>query len=197
MARVADVPVPPRMQALPKDPRGYPIPVIVSVTSDCKAHFQINDETKRQQVIAADRCSICGWRLNRLRYYVGGRLSAFHEHGAFIDPAMHKECAEYALQVCPYLAAPRYTRELGERALTQKQRQEIGVLVDPTAMPGRPADEEFVLVGCVGERLVHDYIGITRIVKYLRPKRPYRSIDIWRHGQHLRSMEKIPVEDGK
>ena len=53
-------------------------------------------------------CGICGQKLERDVWLIGGPGAAFHEHGAFLDPPMHRGCAIYALMVCPYLGA-RYT----------------------------------------------------------------------------------------
>jgi hypothetical protein len=101
------VPIPALMKERQVDPRGYPIPWNVLVDSTGKAHFTINDESLRQMAIRDRLCPICGHRLWRGMWFVGGPGSALHEHGAYIDPPMHKPCAEYALKVCPYLAAPR------------------------------------------------------------------------------------------
>src|SRR6478672_2277487 len=105
--------IPERMLHLKIDERGYAIPWGVVVDDNGTAHFAINDHVVRRRSITEDLCGLCGHKLFRGRWFVGGSKSAFHEHGAFIDPPMHSECAHYALQVCPYLAAPRYTREIG------------------------------------------------------------------------------------
>ena len=108
------MPLPERMQALDKDRRGLPIPFLVVRDPDGGAHFTINDESKRQRCLKENLCAICGQPLHRGRWYVGGSLGAFHEHGRYVDPPLHRECTEYGLQVCPYLAAPKYTGRLDE-----------------------------------------------------------------------------------
>src|SRR5262245_45233713 len=129
-------PIPEQMRALPRDPRGYPIPVTIGRDQNGKPHFVVNDEAERQRVIAHALCSICGERMSRVRWFVGGPQSAFHEHGAYIDPPMHKDCAHFALQCCPYLAMPSY-RGFAD---TQKvaDRFNNGPLMVNTMMPGRP-----------------------------------------------------------
>lgn len=101
-----------RMRALPLDPRGYPIPWVAAVGEDGKHDFRVLDVTKVGTCLRECRCSICGGRINGLMAFVGGPLSIANR--LFNDPPMHQECAVYALQVCPYLAAPSfaYARKL-------------------------------------------------------------------------------------
>src|SRR5262252_1142176 len=105
-----NIPVPDRMKNLPRDPRGFPIFIMAYRDPNGRAHFTVNDEDVRRRLIAQDRCSVCGGRLQRGRWFVGGEKSAFDPCGAYLDPPMHHECAGYALQVCPYLASPVYAK---------------------------------------------------------------------------------------
>lgn len=168
-------PIPERMAHLPCDHRGYPIPWMVYRDLEDRPHFQINDHVKRMISIDYDLCSICGKKLFRGRWFVGGPMSAYDENGAYIDPPMHDECVHYALKVCPYLAAPRYAHEIGTRTLGKHDRNTL-VLTDPTMIDGRP--ELFVAVMAIGQTL-------TPGNEYVRPKRPYRAIEWWRHGKRL------------
>jgi len=172
------VPIPERMLRLDRDARGYPIPVSVFRDSTGRPHFTINDETTRQRVIARDACPICGQKLLRGRWFVGGPASAFHARGAYIDPPIHDECAHYALQVCPYLAAPNYDKRIEDRTLPEGETR---LLIDNTMMPERPGT--FVAVMVTRQDKVSD--DILNLVKYLRPRRPYRRIEFWRHGVHI------------
>jgi hypothetical protein len=177
------VPIPARMARLQRDGRGYPIPIIVLRDSYGRAHFTINDETKRQAIIADDSCSICAGRLLRGRWFIGGPRSAFHPDGAYIDPPMHAECAHYALQVCPYLAAPNYSRRVDARTLP---KGETILTRDPTMDPKRPS--EFVAVMATGQHLIRETIyapgtgGRLRIVRFIKPRRPYTRVELWRAG---------------
>jgi hypothetical protein len=180
--KFTDVPIPPRMQQLPRDPRGYPIPATVLVTAG-RPHFTINDEATRQRLISEDRCPICGQRINGVRWFVGGPLSAFHLRGRYIDPPMHDECAHYALQVCPYLAAPNYSGRLDARTLSADDR--MPVLIDPTMIPERP--QLFVAVLALKQRFT--VIPKTKHVLYIAPKRPYLRVEYWRHGERVDDAE--------
>lgn len=180
------VPIPERMAHLKVDKRGYAIPYGVVIDDDGTPHFAINDHIIREQSIARDLCSICGHKLFRGRWFVGGSKSAFHEHGAYIDPPMHRECAHYALQVCPYLAAPKYAREIGftKAKAAGAALGRHAMFVDPTMIPGRPEAEVFVALMTTGQK--HD-----RESGYLIPRRPYLKVEFWLHG------EQISVEEGK
>ncbi|KWU23393.1 hypothetical protein [Burkholderia cenocepacia] len=51
------------------------------------------------------RCGLCGQQLGRKLAFIGG--DKCHDSRIFADLPMHRDCAEYALQVCPYLALSR------------------------------------------------------------------------------------------
>ncbi|MGU3560539.1 hypothetical protein [Methylobacterium radiotolerans] len=177
--RFACVPLPPEMQALPRDRRGYPIPAVVFRDAAGDPHFTINDIGKSHQAVREDRCPICWGHLTRGRWFVGGPLSALHEHGAFGDPPGHRACITYALQVCPYLAAPNYTKRLDDRGLVE--RAGIALAMDPTVVPERPA--LFVAVMAIGQSA---RLGATTAI---RPKKPNRAIEYWQKGRRLPDRE--------
>jgi hypothetical protein len=167
------VPIPERMAQLPRDPRGYPIPFIVLRDADNRPHFTINDTTSVEFAIRHDLCAICGSKLFRGRWFVGGTGSAFHEHGAYIDGPVHGDCAEYALQVCPYLAAPKYAGRLDAKTLDPAKLPASIILKDNTLDPRRP--EHFVAVLATGQRRT----GHGHFV----PKRPYLAASVWKGGE--------------
>lgn len=170
------VPVPLRMRHLPVDARGYPVPCMVLIDDAGLPHFAVNNSVIRDRVLRDDLCSICGGKLSRGRWFVGGPKSAFHPAGAYNDPPMHRECVVYALQVCPYLAAPSWSHEVGILKYQQSvgRRGVVGV-VDPTVMPDRP--NVFVAVMAVGQKLVGGSVQ-TCVV----PARPYRRVEFWQAG---------------
>lgn len=176
-------PVPDFLQHLPVDPRGYPVPATVYRDSQGRPHFTVNEEGKRQQLIARNACPICGKKLPRLMAWVGGPGSAFHEGGCYIDTALHLWCARYALQVCPYLAAPRYSRRIDARNVPPGEEL---ILQDPTMDPTRP--DPFVLVASTGWRGSPFPWGG---VQYQRPDRPYRLVEFWRHGRQVEPPEAL------
>jgi hypothetical protein len=186
---IENTPLPVWMADLKRDPRGYPIPYIALVDKTGVAHFTINHEPKRQEVISKDLCGICGKKLLRWRALVGGPVSAFMEDGAYIDPAMHIECCQYALKVCPYLALPSFTKEIGAKKLKAENMpgDTPAVLVDNTMMKDKPTF--FVLVvhtRC--EKVFYDPATKT-VVQYLKPKKPYVRAEYWHNGIQLEEQD--------
>jgi hypothetical protein len=179
----ADVPVPRTMRHLPKDRRGYPIPAGVLIDPAGKPHFTINDEATRRRQMAERLCPICDKKLGRWRMFVGGPQSAFHQHGAYIDLPMHVECAHYALQVCPYLAAPVYTGRIDDRTLKVEPGQ-IAVMINQTMLPDRP----LLFVAVLARSIQRLHRG-----QYVRPQRPYVRVEFWRHGVQLDEAEGLAL----
>jgi hypothetical protein len=178
----SETPLPDRMRQLPRDRRGYPVFFGAFIEADGTPHFTINDERKRVEMVRRDLCSICGQKLLRGRWFIGGSRSAFDPKGAYLDMPMHDECAHYALKVCPYLAAPSYAREIADR---KAEAIKTGiVLVDETMIPGRPV--VFVAVMAVGQRYVGDRFSGGQ---YVKPARPYRKVEYWQHGRQLTEQE--------
>jgi hypothetical protein len=174
----ADVPVPKKMRALQRDRRGYPVPYIVLRDTDGKPHFAINDDLRRLQCVAEKRCPICGTKLSREMWFVGGPLSAFHNDGCYNDTAMHYECMDYALRVCPYLAMPSYLGRIDAGTLDPaKLPDELRALIDPTQLPDRPA-----LFVAVMARI--QMIGPPPTF-YVKPARPYKAVEYWKNGEKL------------
>jgi len=176
------IPIPERMRHLNVDARGYAIPYGVVIDTSGTVHFAMNDERIRQESIKRDLCSLCGKRLLRGRWFVGGSLSAFHPNGAFIDPPMHYECSHYALQACPYLAAPHYVREIGPQKAKQAQENLrkagiIAVTIDTTMMPGRPHGEIFIAICSAGQTVFRNM--------NTRPKLPFIALEYWKHGRMI------------
>src|SRR4051812_10254945 len=120
MANWKDTPIPAEMQELTKDNRGYTIPFIVLRDDHNKPHFQINDTKKIMDCLLGRRCAICGKELKDDIWLTSGPLSAFHPNGAYIDTPVHHACGQYAMQVCPYLAAPAYNKRLDDKTLSKK-----------------------------------------------------------------------------
>ena len=166
-----NTPIPKRMRRLPRDARGYPVPFVVFRDADGKAHFTINDIERVSLCLAQLLCAICGERLIAGQYwFVGGPLSALHERGAYNDTPMHRECAHYALKVCPYLALRSYSGRVEGRTLTKPTP-----ILEQTMMPERP--DVFVCL-----KAGKFTVGADRTV---RPARPYKRIEYWRDGAQI------------
>ena len=89
------VAIPDRLSRRPRDSRGFPQPFVVS-------DFRTTDGERWGYAVTQRRCGLCGEPLGSNIAFIGGPLS--HESRLFTDVGMHRDCAEYALRVCPYLA---------------------------------------------------------------------------------------------
>lgn len=179
--------IPDRMAHLERDHRGYPIPYIVLRSDDGRAHFTVNDSARVANAAKKELCAICGKRLYRgERWFGGGPMSAFHEHGAYLDGPTHHECGTFALQTCPYLAAPKYTGRIDAQTIRPGTLEDRIILVDNTTIPDRP---DVFVFACATS-----YKVITEPGRLLfRPKRPWVTYECWAQGRKLTREEYVPI----
>jgi hypothetical protein len=176
------VPIPDRMKHLEKDARGYPIPHIVLRDKEGTPHFTVNDHTVVRETLVKDQCGICGTKLFRGRWFVGGPMSAYHPQGAYMDGPLHSECMRYAMQVCPYLAAPNYGKRIDTAKIKEGQVPDHSIFLDNTMIPDRP--NPFVCVMAIGQT----YRANGPIV-YMKPNKPYVKVEFWKDGVLLPEQE--------
>jgi hypothetical protein len=187
----SDVPIPPKLRMRPKDPRGYPIPYIVTVDLEGSAFFILNDAEKVHLAISRGLCGLCGTKLEFDRWVIGGAGAAFHEQGAYLDPPVHHDCGEYALRVCPFLATS-YSRRLEMKGLRDiKMPLGYKIAVDEDAIPQQPPFYVFAKTA-----------NVTRWpqgpgVTYFVPKRPFQKVEFWKHGERITAAdaERLLSED--
>lgn len=118
---LSEIPMPHRIASLPKDERGYPIPVTVALDANGKPDFRVVGMEATQRCFDLRLCAICGEPLGKHVAFVGGPRSVIAH--LFHDLWMHAECAKYALQVCPFLAAPKFAYARAEPQLEGMQVQ--------------------------------------------------------------------------
>lgn len=97
-----DVVIPPRLTGRARDRRGFVVPYSQFIDNNGVPNFRIMDDTKVRKCLVHRWCSMCGQPMGRHLYFIGG--PACEKNGYFYDPAMHEECAKYAMQACPHLA---------------------------------------------------------------------------------------------
>lgn len=186
--KISDVIKPSRIRALPIDARGYPIFYVALIDETGKPFFTHNDQNKSIECFKKDLCSICGQKLLRRRWLVGGPMSIFDDRGIFVDGPVHGECGRYALQVCPWLAAPAYGRTIAMQMKPKFEKIGMAIGVDNTRIPGRPT------VFCYG--LTEHVIGeFKQGSMYYYPKRPWLRVEYWAHGRQLGEAEAQPLMD--
>ena len=162
---ISSIALPASMQSLEKDERGYPIPHTVAVDSAGKPDFRIIDEEKAGIAILNGRCAICGQSLQGEAALVGGSNSIGHK--LFVDGPMHRDCAEYAIQVCPMMAAPKFAysrREPSEEFEITNIRE---VSTDRPEVFGLGVTRDYALVR-LGENV------FVRAVAWLEPPRWFK-----------------------
>ena len=183
----ANVPIPPLLAKRKRDRRGYPIPYITYIDRHKKPQFTVNNGKMVKRCILHNRCGLCGEKMPETVWFVGGPGAALHDSGAFIDPPMHKECATYALQVCPFIAFKPYKGEKDTYVLDGIQQNGLeGTVIkvdeQAEAMKGKPS--VFCLVGTTKFRNMGDY-NAPRLVRG-----ELVDIEFWKDGKRL-----SPVKD--
>lgn len=174
------VEVPKRMRKLPKDKRGYPVPVIVLRDKNKQPHFTINDHHKSNKVASKRLCSICGDPLKKDIWFIGGNICFTHPNGAFLDPPVHHECGEYALRVCPYLGAPNYVKLLDAKTLKPGAVPDMVALVKhETIADSRP--ELFMFGRCENFRINRSGLGQFTMSVIGQ----WTALEAWRHGERV------------
>ena len=164
----------------------FAIPYVVLRDKDGKPHFKVNDSTKTEECINKDLCSVCGQKLDDDKWLIGGKLSAFHERGAYVDIPVHKECGVYSLKTCPYMAYTQYTA----KGMSEKEKQELSELgfafFNPTIDDNRLQYFVFVKIKRYLRTVGHHSFDSRH---YIYPQRPYLEIEYWKDGKQLTEQE--------
>lgn len=160
------VPMPARIAALDRDARGYPIPCTVLRDENGLPDFRTIDPNRWVRAAFSRLCGLCGGVLGSHVAFVGGPRSI--ELRMFTDLGMHRGCAEYALQVCPMLAAPSF-------AYSRKTDESREVFTDVST--DRPA-----VFGLGIARGKFEIIKTAAETPVLHPA-PFIETTWWRHGQ--------------
>lgn len=110
------VAVPVRLARRPRDPRGFIIPFFVAWMSngklvtepDGEPDFRVVDHHRMVECVKQRKCWLCGEKLGVHLAFVLGPMCTINK--VISEPPSHRECAEYALKVCPFLTRPRMRR---------------------------------------------------------------------------------------
>lgn len=96
-------PLPDHMKRLQFDDRGYPIPYFVQWI-DGKPDFRVLDQEKFARAARKSLCTICGEQLGIYKSFVGGPMNLLQLISG--EPPMHRDCALFSVQACPFLLLP-------------------------------------------------------------------------------------------
>lgn len=180
------VPIPKLMRTLERDPRGYPIPFIVLRDKSGRPQFTINDVRKTEPARIKRLCQICGKKLEKLVWFVGGARCFTLAQGAFVDGPVHHECGQYALQVCPFLALANYSKLIDDRLLKPGDRPDDLVLARVPHMP--PNQPERFGFGCTAdyEAFRSDHQG------WLYRANTWEYVEWWKGGVRINAPDQMP-----
>ncbi len=126
-----DIPMPPAVAALPRDPRGYPVFYMVQPPPGQPADFRVQNMAHKERAALRRLCGICGRSLGRRAWFLGGPMCLGNH--TFGEPPMHRECLDYALQVCPFL-----TTDIGYNIAKAEKAMAEGQAYDPYAVLKKP-----------------------------------------------------------
>jgi hypothetical protein len=183
---VKDVPIPFDLQENDRDRRGLPIPFVVYRDVTGMPHFTINDVGAVDEVLSKKLCGLCGTPLKPGQIWlIGGPGSSFLEDGMYIDPFMHEECGRYAAEVCPFLAAPSYSKRIEAKTLKLEAVHDMAQVHDNQIAPPRPLF--FALARTSGFTLIDPQDGSGQ--KYILPDRPWKEVEFWQNGERITQWE--------
>lgn len=177
--------IPKRLRTRPKDRRGYPVPVVVMVDAAKRPHFTVSDAAAVDRVGRKRLCGLCGKPLDAGAWFVGGPRCFLDPFGAFVDPAMHEDCARYAIRVCPYLAAPSYAKRIDDKTV------DAAALVPGMAVGqhvGASPDDRPVLFGLAG-CASYERVEVAPGQIIFRPAGPWTGQEWWVHGRQVDAAE--------
>lgn len=106
-AAIKDIPLPARLARRPVSERGFPVPWFVSFIGG-KWDFVNLDPRKIGEAYRRKICWLCGEPLGQYLCFVIGPMCSINRVSS--EPPAHRECAEYAVRACPFLARPNARR---------------------------------------------------------------------------------------
>jgi hypothetical protein len=99
--------LPLRMQSLPLDEHGYPVPWFVAWENG-KPIFQAMDGAKWMQAVRQHLCWVCGGVMGTYKTFVVGPMCGINRTSG--EPPSHLDCARWSARNCPFLNNPDATR---------------------------------------------------------------------------------------
>jgi len=122
--RFDSVPMPPAVEARPRDTRGYPVPAITPWEGE-QPQFALTDHGRSADCARGRLCSVCNTLMPRGPVWrvvgaaeseaIAEALAAgrpYRNLAATLEGPGHRACMLYASMVCPYLARPNARRGL-------------------------------------------------------------------------------------
>lgn len=124
-AAIRNIPIPPRIEKLPINDKGFPTPWFVHIDDNGIPDFRIIGRGKIMDAINWRKCWICGGTLGTLMVFTIGPMCVVNRVTA--EPPSHLSCAEYAVRACPFLSKPGMRRN--EKNLPEGSKIPGGVMI--------------------------------------------------------------------
>jgi len=86
--------------------KGLPVPFFTAIGRDGNPDFRAHSPKRHSEAIRGKLCGICGKRLVYWQTLVVGPKEL--ESRMTYMPAMHDECARYAMSMCPFLVSEEH-----------------------------------------------------------------------------------------
>jgi hypothetical protein len=182
---VKDVPIPFNLFKNDRDHRGFPIPFIVYRDMRGVPHFTVDDTSAVNMALAKKLCGLCGKLLKVGQMWLIGGPASFLDDGMFTVPPAHEECARYAIQVCPFLAAPNYSKLIEGKTLKPEAVHDTASVHNDRITPPRPLF--LVLARTSGIKLINTHDGYGK--KHILPRRPWKDVQFWQNGKRIAKWE--------
>jgi len=115
-----------RIEKLPIDERGYPIPWFVSYI-DGKPDFRIADGAKWVKAVQEKICWVCGQPLGVHKTFCIGPMCAVTR--TTTEPAIHLDCGVWSVRACPFMLRPTMKRREGGN-VEDPEVENSGVLIE-------------------------------------------------------------------
>lgn len=128
-ASIKDIPLPPRMARRPISERGFPVPWFVSFING-KWDFVNLDPRKIVEAYKKRICWLCGEPMGQYKSFVIGPMCSINRVSS--EPPEHRDCAEYAVKACPFLARPNAKRNTA--AHVGKSEDIAGIAIEHNPM---------------------------------------------------------------
>jgi hypothetical protein len=119
-----DLVLPQRMEKLPKDKHGRPVPWFVAFI-DGEPDFRVIRRGGIGDALRFKLCWVCGQPRGVNAAFVVGPMCAVNRTSA--EPPSHRDCAIYSARACPFLATPSMKRR--ERHLPDDRVDPAGVMI--------------------------------------------------------------------
>lgn len=117
--------MPSRFAKLRVNEQGFPVPKFVQDVEG-KPDFRVVNTTFLTLAIRHKLCFLCGEALGRFQCFTIGPMCAINRVSS--EPPAHKECAEFAVQACPFMTQPNRTRN--KHGLPENAQDPAGYMIE-------------------------------------------------------------------